>query len=359
MKPAWKCIAGLVLVSLCACTPTRVSREPLLEALHAARLGYASRWAADLNVPADQQLAWVEQVGENLFCVETPGNLITALSLRDGSVLWQRPVGDRYDELLGLLEHRGQLLAVFRSRLFFLEPDSGKVLNISTLDQAATSPPTIVGDYAVFGSVSGRVFAHDLVSGFSKWSYQLTGLIPYSPQQLSGMILVADRFGVVAAVTADSGTLIWRRHPTDGLAGRPLIAANLFLLPTVDNKLQAIQPAQGTDRWVWRAEVPLAQGPIQVGERILQKLENDQWVAIDPQTGQELWRLNGRFHSPVQIRKGLLFAADQELVLVDPSLGEIRSRLPAQKLLQLLAGPQQSLILVSPQGRLLRLDPLD
>src|SRR5689334_16140587 len=91
----WLLLAAVALGAGCSSSrPIQRGSTMLVEPLEARRAGFAPRWSTDLGVPANEDLSTAEVLGDVLVTTESPSNLVSAVSLRDGGILWRRVVGD-------------------------------------------------------------------------------------------------------------------------------------------------------------------------------------------------------------------------------------------------------------------------
>jgi len=359
----------MAMTGLMGCQHAPADRT-LVRTADAYQLGFAAVWAGNLSVPASQDITAAVVLDDLLVTIETPSNMVTAVTVKDGHVRWRHVVGQGREQALAAFRRGDRLFINTENHVYQLDAHTGDLRNITDLEQTVSAGPAVYEDYGIFGGVNGLVFAHDLTSGLSKWSYLLTDQIRYRPVGFTNTVFVADRRGVLAMLNSGSGELLWRRTPADGVAGQPVVTSVAVIVPTTDHKLFALQRATSQDRWKNVYEQDLPRGPIVVETMLFQPLEDGSWLALEVGTGKELWRLSGKsfkepwrsaekYHSIVRTRQGLLFASANEFTLIEPATGRIIRQQATQPTQAVLPLPGGSLLVLSPTGGTMRLDPLE
>ena len=352
-------LSGLALVG-CR-SPQGSEPERAIDPVVATEMGYTVSWVSDVEVPSGHDLAHAVVLDDLLVTVESPTSLVTALSMRDGSIEWRRKVGEPAERLFEPFRRRGQILVNSSDHLYRLEVDSGELIGFDRLDWAATTEPAIVGELAIFGALNGRVFAHDLDAGFMRWQYQMKGAIRVAPRQVNEALFVADTAGRYALIDPADGSLRWDQmgRAFSGITAAPAVTDRAILMPSLDHSLYAVHPGDGRDRWVYRTTVPLDQSPAAFGSRVYLPIPGKALVALDLLEGTERWRLEKASLTPLtRVGEQLLARAPSALVLIDPASGRVTREVELGPLAQVvpLAGEEGGLILASPEGRVTRLD---
>lgn len=355
---AWALMIGSLMGPVGCGTST--PEAMVLEVEPAAELGYTYQWARDLAVPGDERIADVRVLDDLIVVVEEPGNMVTAVALRDGQRRWARVVGDLNQPLYSAFRWGGMIHLNSPIRLFSLHAHDGSVARINDLESTVSTGPVLHGDFAIFGGVDGRVFAHDLNRGFYRWAYQMSDQISTPPVNAGHLVFVTDDRGGYAMLRGDNGELHWRRYTYGPIRAEPVVDERTVYVASEDRSLYALDlRAGGRDRWVHFADRALNQSPGVASDLVLQPLGDAGLVALEKDTGEERWRLARRAEFVLERDDGrLLLAGRDRLMLVHPDTGEVLEQANTHPLETVLRGPDQSIILVSERGRLLRLNPL-
>ncbi len=355
-------VLSLIVVWGCESSGTRrrLGRAKLglpIESIDAAHLGYTIQWATAINPLGTHHIRHVAVLGDLIVTVEAPSNLVSAIAVRDGTLLWRRPVGQPVDRLFAPQRNGDVILVNSEKQLFSLDVNNGDVRYVSELESIVGTSPVLIDRYAVFGGLDGKVFGHDIQSGFSKWQYQLTSEIRAQPIGVGNNVFVTDANGFYAMIQAATGRMLWK-DPTFGpISATP--AANSFAVFVAgqDQKLYALNRIDGRERWVFMATRPLTRGPTVFGNRLYLPLPTGGVVALNAADRAELWRLDTDALPVTEIGNHVLMNGTNQLILVDRQTGRTAVRVPTLPLKTVLEGPDRSLILVTPTGRFLRLDP--
>lgn len=352
----------LVLMLLVAVGCGGWSRRPsrsvlLIEPADAARLGYAVNWSTDLNVPRRHRLSSVTLLDDLLVTVEKPGNLVTAISIRDGKVLWRRVIGESTENVYPPVRDDERVYFNNDTILFTIGATHGDLIATSDLAQVVETGPVLVGRYAIFGGAEGRVFAHDIDAGYAKWSYLLTGGIVAPPIASGQNVFVSDSKGIYAALRADSGELVFRGR-TFGPVTTPAAATRTgIFIASHDQSLYALNRVTGQDKWVYRTATPLTQAPVALGRSLYLPLPDAGLVALNAADGEVRWRTDLQA-TPVKADNGeVMLQYPGGLRLVDEKTGRVVEDVPTLQLQTILPGPGGGLLIVSPGGRIHRLNP--
>lgn len=351
-------LMALVMLAAIGCQAPDTLPDPLINPIDARRLGYNSLWATALDLPASQQLTHAVVLDDLLVCVEAPSNLVTAISMRDGEVLWRRAVGKPGDRLYAPLRKDDQILINDASILYKLNAANGDIAEASDLESLVSTAPALVGDYAVFGGANERVFAHDIVAGYSKWSYQFSGQFVVPPIASDNDVFVADASGVYGLVRANTGEVSWKGRTFGRVSSTPVVSRQNVYIPSEDQTLYAVSRATGQDRWLFRAGYPLLGDLKLIRNTLYVPLPNRELVCLDARTGKLVQRLPGPAQPVIQTPEGVLLNMRNRLRIVRTETGQVQMELPVRPLQTILTGDDGVLILVSPTGRFLRLDPI-
>ena len=354
------CLTGCGLIGLGTSSEQGLRPQdigPLIEPLDARKLGYSLQWATDLGVPADQTLSYVEVLDDVVVCIESPSNVVTAVSMRDGSTMWRHIIGKVADELFTPVRSGDFLLINSEQLLYTLKLDSGKTIEATRLESLVRHAPAVVNDVAVFGGLNHRVFAHDIKAGYTKWAYNLTERVFARPAAFGSNVFVADGNGVYAMFSAATGQLQWKGRTFDRISARPAMTHLAVYVAGEDHSLYALHTATGRDRWIHHTTQPLTQSPVVFSNIVFLPLAGQGLVVLDARTGEEKWRLPFVGNPISQFQDALLVHTASSLVSLQISTGKILSEVPVLPLKKVISASERRLLLVSNGGRLLLLDP--
>lgn len=351
-------ILPVLLLAACATPPGAAQRTGLLiEPADADALGYTINWASNLQVPSSRQLAAIVVLDDLIVAVEEPSNAVIAVSMRDGEVLWRQVVGEPSEPLFEPVRSGDQILVNSGTQMFHLDADTGRLRNVAPLAHVASTGPVLIEGLAIYGSVNGRIVAHDIVTGLPRWAYQLTGQITSRPIDVGLNVFAADANGVYVLLSAVDRSLLWRGRTFGPVTAAAATDRLSVMVPSHDQSLYALARATGRDRWVYRTTRPLTMTPKPLGLLVYLPVPGLGLVAIDSVDGTEAWRHDEPALAVTLRNDDVLLATRDSLKLTDTQTGNVLEERPTRRLVTVLEGPEESIVLVSPTGRLLRLNP--
>ena len=347
--------AAVLLASSCQSTPPSGPKH-LINPVEAGQLGYRYQWAEDLGIPGGRRVGDVRVVDDLIIVVESPINLVTALSLRDGSPRWTKQVGDAPSRLYISDRHADRILVNSETHLYHLDYYSGDIAKIQTLKSPVEHAAVLVRGQALFGGLNGHVFAHDLDDGLFRWAYDVGAPIAASPIVTANNLLVTNAQGQYHLLTAD-GSILKSGRTFARISATPAVNKSEIYVASEDHTLYALTQPTLQDRWKYRAPRPLTKSPIIIQNAVYVPVPHYGLIAIDALTGDVLWEFRDRGAHPVEARDGrVLLQTANELQLVSVNTGTTISRVATKPLMTVLRAGTRSLILVSPRGELMRLD---
>ncbi len=331
-----------------------------IQPLDARELGYAVQWPKTLALKRGDQLKHVVLAGDLILTIETPNNTLTATSFHTGETMWRVPVGSPLEILYPPFRVGDRVLVNSNRRMFNFRARDGKQLYVTNLDYPVSHPPAMLGEYAIFGGGGGRIFAHDIVTGFAKWQYTLPSEIKVSPVVSGQAVFAVDSTGVFAQLDGASGRLMWKGRAFAPVTAAPAIG-NAIYLASHDQTLYALDRLSGGDRWKFRETEPLKHSPVVMAgsQYVFLPLGNRGLVAVDAATGKEVWRINEPA-TPVLIRGDrLMLNMGSALREVELNTGRTIQEIATKPLKTVLHDPESgSIVLVTPRGELQRIDPV-
>jgi outer membrane protein assembly factor BamB len=126
-----------------------------------------------------------------------------------------------------------------------------------------------------------------------------TGIdIDYKPQEFAAAasdgqrVFVGSSQGVLWALAADDGRLLWRRPLSGPISSEPayVVEMGLVLVGDDDGALWAIEPATGKTRWSYRARGPITARPVYAGGMVYFTSAENRVYALDAVRGTWKWQ---------------------------------------------------------------------
>lgn len=332
----------------------------LIEPGPASELGYRINWSRDMDMTRNQRITSAVILDDLLLTVEQPENFLTARSVRDGQLKWKIKLGSRLERFFAPVRDGEEIYINSQTRIFVIHANSGDVLAVADLDSTVDSSPYYDPEtgLAIFGGSNGLVFAHSIDNNFARWRYQLPGRISATPVRTDRDVFVIDDQGNYVMLQLNSGRIQWRNRTLGHVVAAPTVQGNDVLIASMDRKLYALNRTSGRDAWVYLGgERPLSAAPIALGRTVVLPLPPDGGiVALNSLNGEERWRSDLNAKPVVERDRDLVLHTERNLLLMDLEDGETLVDAPTLPLQMVIPGPNDSLILISPRGRLLRLN---
>lgn len=326
----------------------------LMEPDAARKIGYVVNWAQDLQVR--DRLSHARVLGDVVVTVQQPSNVVSAVDARTGDVRWRRVVGNESDRLRAPGRFGDQVLVATDDRLYRLRVTDGDVLGVDTLEGITTGAPLVVNNIAVFGTIDGTILGHDLNAGYATWRYKLTDRVLVTPVLVGNYAFATDARGTYAMLNPTDGTLIWRGRTFGAISAPPASDQANVYVPSNDRTLYTLNRGTGRDQWVYRANQALTLPPSVYDNLVLLPLPGDGVLAFEAVDGNKRWTSEVR-GLPITRRDDAVLLADSDSFwLVRLEDGQTLAEASSLRLKDALEGPEGSLILVAPNGRVLRLN---
>ena len=330
----------------------------LIEPGYAQQFDYATRWVRDIVLARGQEIYAVRMLGDLLVVVERPRNVVTALRLSDGALLWKKVLGQQLEQLFPAVADDQAVYVTSRRRVFKIDRARGELLEIQNLDYTIDSPSVLLDRRLIAGALDGTVFGHDVDVRYKIWAYALPDRITAAPVMIDDKVFFADISGNYVMLRARDGELRWNGSAYGPITAAPVVDRQSIVIASQDQSLYSLNANTGRQRWnPYRSDVPLTRSPIVVDGMIYLSEPGIGLTVIDGDTGQPQWTTQDDF-VPLVTRNGqLLVHRDQSLARLDPDDGQILAEIPTRPLQEVRASDEGSLILVGKDGELIRIDP--
>jgi len=358
-------IAALMLIAplLTACAggapEAGVTRPPSdlpINPYDAREAGYTTMWSKKFPVHKDEAIRHVTLLDDVIAVVRVPSNVVSAVAVRDGGIGWHRRLGAPFEMLYEPRRVENRILVNSGIRLYQLALKDGNVDYITKLDYPVSHAPAIFGDFAIYGGTNGMVFAHDIVSGFAKWRYQMPAEIKAAPVSSGFSMFVADTMGVYKMFDASNGQLLWDGRSFAPITGQPALGTMVYV-PSHDQTLYALDRNNGSDRWKFRDTEPIVTSPILLGRHLFLPLERGGVVVLGANDGAELWRLEDNA-LPVTIQgPHVVMYTANSLRWHDLETGRVLKEMTTRPLRKVLPGPADGLLILGADNYMQRIDP--
>ena len=285
-------------------------------------------------------------VGDSKIFVAEPGGKVYALEATTGNVVW------RVDSKLELSAGVGfgdgvAVVSSVEGQLLALDSTDGNFLWESSVDAEVLTSPIVADEHIVVRAGNGQVIGLDKDSGTIRWrlrnnvpSLSVRGLS--MPIQVDEIVVVGYASGHLSGIEINSGQELWKTpisrpggsNQIDRLIdidADPLIDGTQLFVAAYQDKVYAISLT--AQKVQWRMPRSTLRNLAASDSELLMTLDNGIVVALDQNTGSEVWnqtRLMGRgVTNPIMI-PGSEFCAVGDyqgyVHVMDVSTGELKGR---------------------------------
>jgi outer membrane protein assembly factor BamB len=176
--------------------------------------------------------------------------------------------------------------------------------------------PTIVEDRAFVAGCDGRLHIIDLEKGEERGTVELGAPTGGSPAVLGNFLFVGTEGMELLAIDWKEERTAWSyRSPgrrQGSFWGGAAITDDVLYIGSLDQRLHAVNPADGSPIWTFPTQGDIEGSPVLVGERIFFGSNDGSVYAVDCESGNASWQYetNGRLLASPAV-------ADERLVIAD------------------------------------------
>jgi len=341
-----------------AATP-KAQRDLLIASDDAVAMGYGIGWTTNLGVPNRNHIQAVKRLGERLIVIEEPNSLVRSISVADGSIEWTRQIGELSEDLLGAYQIDNVLYIATDAKVWQLRPTTGEVISAGTLDHKSVAEAAELDPLLVMGGIDGRVFGYDPARGFATWEYKLASSITAPVIPNPPYVFAADTTGVYAMIDSRGGQLRWRGRTFEAVQAAAALDRLAVYIPSTDRSLYAVDINDGRDRWIYRSRYPLTRSPVVLGLSVYQPIDQAGLVSLSTRDGSEQWVHPEALTPLASDDRTLLAFGDDSIAQLSVADGSVLEQAPTDRLQTAMVLDDGTLLLVSPRGEMLTLNPLN
>ena len=285
-------------------TPARTQAHPAIRIRPPFRVVWKRRIRSLLEFPA---VVW-----EGVAYVNAYRGFVTAISMRNGRVLWKRKVATIFASSPAVNPKGDELVVTSKV------PGNAIVMNRRTgrvkwrfRTGLAEPSPVVANGVAYFGDESGRVYALDLRRRRARWVYAGGVKITSSPALARGRLYFGDYAGRVIALDARSGRRIWTGSAGTRVYGTVAVAGGRVFAPSVFSGLSALSARTGALRWRIGSSAYVYSSPAYYRGRVYFGTYAGRVYAVNARSGGVVWSrsVGGSVSGAVVVVAGVVYAA--------------------------------------------------
>ncbi len=333
----------------------------------AQELGYQVAWHSAFARTASGRLDRMVAFDDMVVGLETGHNVVSALTARDGSILWDVPVGEPLERIVGIVRYDDQVLVSTQSDLYGLDTATGRINLHQRFGEGNVSgtPPLIVEPYAIYGSPDGRVVYHHLGAGLMEQAYRLDSAVVQQPKWIVGAYVAVTQSGRVYAIDPSTNERFWDSAGLGVIEAEIAVGPDAVYAASVDQSVWAYRRSDGRLKWRFRTQRPLRDDPVYLDGVVYQVAATQGLIAIDGETGEHLWTAEGIESGHVLTRQDgnlIVFSPGRQsstLYAVDQRNGDVVARVESPWIIRATASSQEGgdVYAMTLAGRVVKLTP--
>lgn len=277
-------------------------------------------------------------VSDGVLFIADDRSGLSAFDVEDGALLWRVETDDDVWSTPAVFDG----VVYFGSddaRLYAVDSGTGQVRWRFRADAAVRGSPIVEHGtvYAATLDVSGAggggsLYAIDIATGQESWRFLSdAGGFSASPAVVDGTVFALDDYGMVFALDATDGDLLWRYNTLDKAYYTELIAQNTpavsggVVYVVLRSSIRALDARDGEVLWQREFDGGLFSSPAVDADRVLVAPDRDALYALDARTGEQQWRFSrdDSFSTPSIAGDVVYIGVDGELVALDVASGEL------------------------------------
>lgn len=319
-----------------------------------AALGYQWQWT---GYPPMQPGANIEHATayDDLLTFVASDSTVSVLESNTGKVRWSRQLDRSTTRFVEPVRRDETLFAASDTELWELNLRNGNTIDRDSMGSLINTSPLIVGNLAIFGTLSGELFAFQMENDFKLWSYKFDGPIEQPAIQVSdGHIAALSQKGqlrTLEAINAHSGMSVKIAGGSDATL---LTDGVGVYVASLDQSIYAFDIVDGFRFWRIRSSDPVTVQHTLYEGIIYASTRDKGLMAIDSATGDIIWNNPeiGGWTITVADDSELIVWSGFEMLAIDKDRGDIIERTPLQNIIGVRSDSMTdgNIYVITPQG---------
>lgn len=295
-----------------------------------ADLGYMWEWT---GYPPLARNAVIEHATahDGLLTFIGSGSTVSVLEANSGKVRWSRQLDRPTTRFVEPVLRDGTLYTASDTELWEIDIKNGNTLDRDSLGTLVNTPPLLMGNLAIFGTLSGELFAYQMDNDFKLWSYKFDGPIHQPAIDLGeGIIGAISEKGEIRTLDATNAHTGMFTRIAGGSDATLLTDYFGIYVASLDQSLYAFDIKDGFRFWRVRSSAPVTvQHTLHEG-MVYASTRDMGLIAIDAASGEIIWNNPeiGGWVATIVDDAELIVYSGFEMLAIDKDRGDIISRTP-------------------------------
>jgi outer membrane protein assembly factor BamB len=342
---------------------SELERQHVIGPDGARELNYRLDWQF---VGAGKNLKHLSVQGDSVYALDER-NFLTRIKLDDGTRLWQMPIAESIEEVLGVTVVEGRVYVATGGAMLVLDGANGTQIDKQKLKTIASTTAVEAGQFLIYGSRSGQVVWHSRAVGQQWRSYQVSHFIHLPPIVSDGYVVSIGAAGRIMVLNASDASQVWGAQLLDAISAAPAVGNGAVYVAGLDQYLRAFDLSSGRGLWKVLSESQLTDSPTLIGDRVYQQIPGQGMLCFsampqDSPGGEMLWQSVDVKGNVITQRRNELIVWDSQrkrLTLVDATRGSLIKTMDLPQAAQIIVAGENNtdLYAASNDGRIVRLIP--
>lgn len=237
--------------------------------------------------------AWSKNIGEksvepavskDLLFVGTDKGLY-AIFKETGRIKWEKSIGDISSK--PSIANNLVIVGCSTGEIYAFDIDSGKTIWTFKLpDSAAISK---VQDDTIYISSGDTCYCYNIANSELLWEYETDGKITQPPVINDHTIYFGSWDGNLYALDSVTGNLRWKHETGWGIVTKPTISNEMVFVGSLDNHFYALNENNGELEWLFPCKAAIHSSPVVYGEYVFFGCDDGRFYALNKKDGELAW----------------------------------------------------------------------
>jgi parallel beta-helix repeat protein len=211
-------------------------------------------------------------------------------------------------------------------RVYCLDSLTGTQIWNYTTGWYVYSSPAVVDGRVYVGSDDNRTYCLDASTGVQLWNYTTGGYIHSSPTVADGRVYIGSCDGKIYCLDALTGALRWVQMTELEVRSSPAIAYDRVYVGSYDGRVYSLFASTGEFNWNYTTGGSVQSSPAVVDGRVYVGSDDNKTYCLDAFTGTQIWNFttNGYVSSSPAVAYGRVYVGsdyDPNVYCLDASTG--------------------------------------
>lgn len=236
-------------------------------------------------------------------------------NITEGERIWRKNFG--YIQTSPVHKDGYVFFGTLKGTFIKLQPDSGKVIWKSLVNEAVHSTCAIAGSKILFGTDKGSFICLNSADGLEMWKMKFDAPVYSTPLTAGEIVYFGTNDSNYYAVNVYDGSIKWNRNfSTKIVGGSTLFDNSTIIFGGVDGVIYALDISTGDIKWIFNTRGTVISSPMTSGKYVYCTSYDSYIYCLDGSNGSVLWKFemeNKSRTTPVIWKNYLFVSADRSV----------------------------------------------